>query len=281
MITINGQLSIFNEYLEKNEIWQANLLIKNLFNKNIDNRDVFQEFYEFCTKIAQWNIDIPTRIMFLDQASSALVFFSENATLTKEIIEMINVCQNEVNQLRAEITKVEHIQLDRSKEETINAQGEHLLKLTDYKYALGRSKNQQDFNALLERVKEAEEQLEEGFLTEDQEKLYKELTADYPNVINQKLSEFEKVKVNDYNKKAVKDFNHVLNEFKQNEDKYKTNILELKRLVGNRLFSYDAAQLLNETLIYYNHVYSFIFGKLDEDGKYKLTELAIETERIN
>ena len=50
-------------------------------------------------------------------------------------------------------------------------------------------------------------------------------------------------------------------------------------LVSSTLFAFDAGRLFNETLIYYNHVYSFIFGKLDDDGKLALTRYSIECER--
>lgn len=281
MMSIDEQLSLFQEFLTKNDIWQANLLIKNIFNKNIENRDIFQTFYEFSIKIANWNLDIPTRKMFLEQASSAVIFFSENALLTSDVIEMVYACQNEVDNIRNEINRIEQIQIDRRVEDAKKEQSELILKLTEYKFALGKSRNQQEFNTLLEKIKVVEEQIDVSFLTEMDEKLYKELTMDYPNIINQKLNEFEKVKVKEYNKKAVSDFYQVFNEFKQNEDKYKTSMLELKRLVRTRLFSYDAGRLLNETIIYYNHVYSYIFGKLDEVGKYNLTELAIELEKAN
>lgn len=194
---------------------------------------------------------------------------------------MVYACQNEVDNIRNEITRIEQIQIDRRVEDAKKEQSELILKLTEYKFALGKSRNQQEFNTLLEKIKVVEEQIDVSFLTEMDEKLYKELTMDYPNIINQKLNEFEKVKVKEYNKKAVSDFYQVFNEFKQNEDKYKTSMLELKRLVRTRLFSYDAGRLLNETIIYYNHVYSYIFGKLDEEGKYNLTELAIELEKAN
>lgn len=281
MMSIDEQLSLFQEFITKNDVWQANLLIKNIFNKNIENRDVFQTFYEFNIKIANWNLDIPTRKLFLEQASSSVIFFSENALLTSDVIEMVYACQNEVDNIRNEITRIEQIQIDRRVEDAKKEQSELILKLTEYKFALGKSRNQQEFNTLLEKIKVVEEQIDVSFLTEMDEKLYKELTMDYPNIINQKLNEFEKVKVKEYNKKAVSDFYQVFNEFKQNEDKYKTSMIELKRLVRTRLFSYDAGRLLNETIIYYNHVYSYIFGKLDEEGKYNLTELAIELEKAN
>lgn len=42
---------------------------------------------------------------------------------------------------------------------------------------------------------------------------------------------------------------------------------------------YDAGRLFNETLIFYNHVYSYIFNKLDDNGKLELTKYSIECER--
>lgn len=44
MITTTDQLALFQEYFDKNDVWQTNLIIKNLFNKNISDRDVFQAF---------------------------------------------------------------------------------------------------------------------------------------------------------------------------------------------------------------------------------------------
>jgi transcriptional regulator NrdR family protein len=279
MLTVADQLALFDEYVEKNDIWKANTLVKNIYNKNIDNRDVFQIFFEFCIKIAKWNIDVPTRKVFLEQASSAIIFFSENALLTGELLELIQICQKEVDELHGEINRVEQIQASRGLEEAKKAQTDFLGQLTEYKYELSKCTNQQQFNTILEKVKASEEQINIEILDEKESKLYEELTKEYPNVISQKLEEFEQNRLKEYNKKAVADFHHVYNEFKEDEDKYKTSLLELKRLVERKLFSYDASQLVNETLIYYNHVYSYIFSKLDEVGKFKLTELAIEMEK--
>ncbi|BCB02123.1 hypothetical protein [Bacillus sp. KH172YL63] len=280
MITTTDQLALFQEYFDKNDVWQANLIIKNLFNKNISDRDVFQAFFEFSMKIAKWNIDIPTRKVFLDQASSSILFFSENAELSPDVLGMIQACQSEVDELRNGILQVEEVQSSRNFEEVKKEQTEFLRQLTEYKYELVKCQDQTQFNTILEKVKVAEEQINEAILDKDEGGLYQELTREYPNVISSKLTEFEQLKIKSYNKKAVSDFQYVYNEFKNNEDKYKDSMLNLKRLVGNRLFSYDSSQLVNETLIYYNHIYSYIFGQLNEEGKFKLTELAIEIEKV-
>lgn len=81
-----------------------------------------------------------------------------------------------------------------------------------------------------------------------------------------------------YNKKAVESYDKAFKMFKNNEGKYK-NQTQLFSLVSSTLFAYDVARLFNETLIYYNHIYSYIFGKLDDDGKLALTRFSIECER--
>lgn len=81
-----------------------------------------------------------------------------------------------------------------------------------------------------------------------------------------------------YNKKAAEAYDKAFKLFKGNESNYK-NQTQLFNLVSSTLFAYDAAKLFNETLIYYNHVYSYVFGKLDDDGKFALTRFSIECER--
>ena len=81
-----------------------------------------------------------------------------------------------------------------------------------------------------------------------------------------------------YNQKAVDAFASAFKQFKDNEAKYK-NHTQLYTLASTTLFAFDAARLFNETLIYYNHVYSYIFSKLDDDGKLALTRYSIECER--
>lgn len=278
MYILDEQIGLFNEYFQNNDIWKANMLIKNIFNKNIDNREIFQIFFEFNVKITSWNVDTPTRKMFLNQASTAVVFFAENVQLTKELIEYIQNCENEIEALKEEINRVEQIQSNRQFEEAKKIQTELLSKLTEFKFEIVKCKSQTEFQEILQKVKETEEQIDESLLDDKELNLYQELTKEYPEVINNKLEHFDRVKIIDYNKNAVVDFHHAFKEFKLNEEKYKTNMAELRRLLGRDLFGYDSSQLANETLIYYNHVYSYIFGKLDEDGKFNLTDFAIEME---
>lgn len=96
--------------------------------------------------------------------------------------------------------------------------------------------------------------------------------------ISAKMRQLEYKDNIDYNKKAVNAYNSAFTSFKNNESRYKDKS-QLFGLVSTTLFAYDAGRLFNETLIFYNHVYSYIFSKLDDNGKLELTRYSIECER--
>ena len=98
------------------------------------------------------------------------------------------------------------------------------------------------------------------------------------DIISEKMRQMERNKNTDYNKKAVEAFSSAFERFRKDEGKYK-NQSQLFSLASTTLFAFDASRLFNETLIYYNHVYSYIFSKLDDAGKLALTRYSIECER--
>lgn len=279
MTITDSQNQLLEELISSNDIISANILLKNIFGKNVSDPLIFNKFFEFCMKISRWNIDLPSRKMFLDQADSALIYFSENTDITKETLEVIRICQDEITQVRKEISSVHYIQEDKKIDELVEENKKCLLKLTEYKIELQKSNNQKSFEELLKRIEATENLIQKDLLKGSQQKLYEDLTRDYQEIISQKLNEFERIKLKAYNQKAVNDYYYVFQEFKRDEEKYKNSFVDLKRLVGRRLFSYDANQLYSESMIYYNNVYSYVFSKLDDEGKYRLTELAIDTEK--
>ncbi len=276
---MESQTTLLEDLLNNNDIYSANILLKNKFNHNISDPGAFLEFFNFCMKISRWNIDLPSRKMFLDQADSAVIFFSENTEITLETLELIRKCQHEITEVRNEITSVHSIQNDKQVNELVEKNKDSLTKLTEYKLTLQRCNNQKSFEGLLKMIEMAEQSIQPDLLEDSQQQLYEELTKDYQQIITNKLNEFEHLKTKAYNQNAVQDYYFVFQEFKKDEDKYKNSFVELKRLVGRKLFCYDASRLFSESAIYYNNVYSYIFSKLDDEGKYRLTELAIDTEK--
>ena len=107
---------------------------------------------------------------------------------------------------------------------------------------------------------------------------YDQLNKSCTDTISAKMRQLEYKDNIDYNKKAVNAYNSAFTSFKNNESRYKDKS-QLFSLVSTTLFAYDAGRLFNETLIFYNHVYSYIFNKLDDNGKLELTKYSIECER--
>lgn len=126
--------------------------------------------------------------------------------------------------------------------------------------------------------KEENAEIDHDNLTSEQKTHYDQLNKSCTDTISAKMRQLEYKDNIDYNKKAVNAYNSAFTSFKNNESRYKDKS-QLFGLVSTTLFAYDAGRLFNETLIFYNHVYSYIFSKLDDNGKLELTRYSIECER--
>lgn len=273
-------IDLFTALMQNNDIPMANIVLKNKFNKNISNPIIFEEFLDFCIKISNWNIDLPTRKSFLEQAESAVIYFSENASLDITLINLIKHYNTEIAKSYAQLEEDYHHQDTKRITQLETTNDENLLMLQDYKHKIRSTNNQKEFNHYLQKVHSLEKNINKNSFTIKQEKDYEQLNTEYEKIINEKIQYFEKKTHKQYNKKAVKDYNYIFNEFKGDESRYKNNFLELKPLLKKHLLSYNTDHLYGETMIYYNNVYSYIFSKISEDSKFKLTELAIESEKV-
>ena len=150
---------------------------------------------------------------------------------------------------------------------------EYILKDT-----LQSADTQESFDAILVKIGKIDSEIDKDALTEEQNNVYEALTKDHTELIGSKMRQLEYKKNIDYNKKAAEAFASAFERFRKDEGKYKKQT-QLFTLASKTLFAYDASRLFNETLIYYNHVYSYIFSKLDDDGKFALTRYPIECER--
>ena len=150
---------------------------------------------------------------------------------------------------------------------------EYILKDT-----LQSADTQESFDAILVKIGKIDSEIDKDALTEEQNNVYEALTKDHTELIGSKMRQLEYKKNIDYNKKAAEAFASAFERFRKDEGKYKKQT-QLFTLASKTLFAYDASRLFNETLIYYNHVYSYIFSKLDDDGKFALTRYSIECER--
>jgi hypothetical protein len=271
---------MFEKLVKENRIWDAHIVAKNAYNRNLSDRNTFERYFDFCLKIAQYPIEIENRTFFLREGETALTFFSENAEMNEYVFDYITSCRKKI------VLAAEHIQDvdNKQRNEYLNTiqknNGIILTKLALLKGKVFSAKTQKEFDTLLVEIEQKESGIAKDKLTDEQQRLYNNLTKEFSTTVSLKMEEFARQENRTYNKKASDDFKEALNKFKADEDKYISSDNSLFALVNKRLFAYDAAKLFNETLIYYNHVYSYIFGRLNDDGKYRLTQYSIDAEKI-
>jgi len=272
-------LKMFNEYLDAGKMSEALLIARNLFNKNPENRKVFSTYFDLLCLLAETLPSLTERQNYAEQANISLSFYSENVDLTDEVIAEIAACQERLDGLMESIIGELEALEEEDRITAVKENKELLKKIEKLKSGLERVLAEDRFNEILLEISKLDAKIDKELMDDDQKRLYENITKDMTSVINKKMSELEHKKNVDYNKRAAESYSVAFKKFREDEKKYKKDT-ELRALVSTNLFAYDTARLFSETLIYYNHVYSYIFNKLDDDGKYALTRFSIECERM-
>lgn len=271
-------IELFNSYKNAGKISEALLVGRNIFNRNSGDMTVFDTYYDFLCVLAEKLPSLEDRTAFTEQASVALAFFSENIEMNDDIVANIVTYQNRLNAIIQTIADSKQATKEAMHKE-VAAQNNTLLKrLYQVKSSLQSAKTQEQLDKALSESGVIDAEINKDFLNEEQSKTYATLTKEYTELISVKMRELEYKKNVAYNEGAAESFAKAFKQFRGDESKYK-NQTQLFTLAAKSLFAYDASYLFNETLIYYNHVYSYIFSKLDDDGKLALTRYSIECER--
>ena len=218
------------------------------------------------------------RKSFADQANLVLSFYEENADLTDDIINDIHVYHNRLGAVVTDIAQLEQEEYEKQKRAIEATNTTQIKKLYTIKQKLENAKTHAEFDKLLQEISAVDAEIDHDNLTSEQKTHYDQLNKSCTDTISAKMRQLEYKDNIDYNKKAVNAYNSDFTSFKNNESRYKDKS-QLFGLVSTTLFAYDAGRLFNETLIFYNHVYSYIFSKLDDNGKLELTRYSIECER--
>lgn len=271
-------MMLFKKYIDEGKLAEALLVGRNALNKNPGDAEIFDEYFSFLCSLAEKLPQLSDRQNFAEQAGVALAFYKENADISENTIEQILEYEKEVDNICNEIdATVNQKKLD--KQDQINSQnGEGIKQLYLLKDKLASAPDRAKFENILSEIGAIDMTLNKDAFTKEQGAAYDLLTKEHTELISSKMRELEYKDNVLYNKKAAEAFASAFKQFRDNEGKYK-NHTQLFALASTTLFAFDAARLFNETLIYYNHVYSYIFSKLDDDGKLALTRYSIECER--
>lgn len=269
---------MFNEYKDAGKIQEALLIGRNMVNKAPGDSECVNVYLDFLLMLAEKLPRTDERKSFADQANLVLSFYEENADLTDDIINDIHVYHNRLGAVVTDIAQLEQEEYEKQKRAIEATNTTQIKKLYTIKQKLENAKTHAEFDKLLQEISAVDAEIDHDNLTSEQKTHYDQLNKSCTDTISAKMRQLEYKDNIDYNKKAVNAYNSAFTSFKNNESRYKDKS-QLFGLVSTTLFAYDAGRLFNETLIFYNHVYSYIFSKLDDNGKLELTRYSIECER--
>ena len=256
---------MFNEYKDAGKIQEALLIGRNMVNKAPGDAECVNGYLDFLLMLAEKLPRTDERKSFADQANLVLSFYEENADLTDDIINDIHVYHNRLGAVVTDIAQLEQEEYEKQKRAIEATNTTQIKKLYTIKQKLENAKTHAEFDKLLQEISAVDAEIDHDNLTSEQKTHYDQLNKSCTDTISAKMRQLEYKDNIDYNKKAVNAYNSAFTSFKNNESRYKDKS-QLFGLVSTTLFAYDAGRLFNETLIFYNHVYSYIFSKLDYNG---------------
>lgn len=272
-------IELFNEYKNAGKMKEALLVGRNMVNKNPANLEMFRAYMDLLISLSEQLPALADKKNFVGQANVTLAFFEENADMTADIVSELSAYRDKIDPI---VKKINDEEMDNNRaalKEVQTNNSKAIKALYTEKQRLGKVKTQSEFDSELMEISKLDAQIEHEYMTDEQKAHYDQINKECTACISDKMREMEHVNNVAYNKKAVDAYDSAFKKFKGDENKYKNNQTQLFALVSSTLFAYDAARLFNESLIYYNHVYSYIFSKLDDDGKLALTRFSIECER--
>lgn len=265
-------LELFYEYSNAGKIKQALLVGQNYVNQNAGDKQIFEVYFDYLLSLAK-DGEIGRAQSFLHQSAAALTFFAENVKMEKEVVEFIMKKEEELNEVSDFLLEREQeLKREKIKNEVIyNDDALSLLKQLLEK--ITKCENEYDFNVLVNDLGRIDQSINRERLSSSQEKKYVELTKKTSEVVSARMSYFDRIKNRDYNIKAIEAYEKVFNMFKSGE------VVANHKDALKSLFVFDTSRLSNETLVYYNHVYNYILGKLSDEDKFIMTKYAIMCEK--
>lgn len=251
------------------------LLAKNQFCKNPGFEAYFKKYYNVLIKLEKKAVNSQEKLSMLEQADSALAVFCEKADLNDDVIKRIAEYQMELETRFMKLNELTKKQEEDNITSIIEFNDGILDELLKLKKIMSTITSQSVLDDRLNRLAELDGSIEKDYLTEPQKKRYDELTNDFSIVVSERVNLLNAMKERQYNSEALKEIHTVYFRYKGEEKKYKDFNDDTKDLVC-RLFNFNSSRLTTEVQIYYNHVYSYIFSKLNDEDKFALTEMSLK-----
>jgi len=271
-------LKLFEQYKNAGKISEALLVGQNVFNKNPENPEIFEAYFSYLCTLAETLPSQTERQQLAEQAGVALAFYKENADLTESVVNKIFEYQGRLETIWNEIDSVKRAHHEAALEEIRKKNTDYLKQVFVLKDKLSKASSKKEHEEILIKIHEIDLVIDKDALDTEQNAIYNSLVKECTEISSAKIREMEYNDNIAYNQKAADSFKKAYDQFRENERKYKDHT-QLFILTSSTLFGFDSSRFFEETKFYYQYVYSYIFNKLDDEGKYALTRYSIECDR--
>lgn len=259
---------LFDKYVSEGKVFEALIVGQNIMNKNCSIQTAIK-YIDYLMKLSDESSLLSQKLSYINRADTILEYFAENAELNEAAVMFIREYKGQIESRRSRISEQIQYEEDavRASKEKYNAESLALIeKLANSILAVT---DESTLNKLVDNIRRVDEAIETDYLTPEQRKEYERLTAKCSEAVSKKLKDIEEAKNREYNIRAVEAFDKAFKLFKNADAGANT-----ERIIADFL-SFDASRLTPETMLYYNHVYSFIFSKLSDEEKFAFTKKAI------
>ena len=265
-------LARMRECASHGEMREALIIGQNLFSHAPGDPEVFGSYFSLLWSIVSTTEGTTEKQRYFQQMSTALAAFSEAVDLNDAMVEYIKGKEDALSTLYQDI---QDYQTQRQRE-TVKAKILHndqcLKQANEIASKLEAATDQVSFDAALTQLQQCDSSFEKEYLSDRQKAQYESLTRKCSQIVDLKVRRFERDRNVAYNLQAIEAFEKVYRFFKDG------NVTEDHKAIVTGLFGFDATRLFNETLTYYNHVYSYVLSKLNDEEKFILTKAAIRSE---
>lgn len=268
---------MFEKLIDQGRPGDAFLVLKNKYNRDLTSEENFKDFFNFCLEISKSPEDPCERLTYVDEARTALDQFLKNCIMTEEALELINQSTRKIELGIAMATRANEEGLYHGYNQVTQENQILINQLKEEKEKLEETKDIEEIDYIVEKYLEIEEDIYKPFICEKQEEEYDQVSREINQLIREKIDRISYYESISYNKQALESFQQVLLEFKAREEDYLEDFDSLKDLLLDGFFEYEVYELFNETNQYFNYVYHYIFNKLKDEEKVKLTRLIIES----
>ena len=272
---------LYTKLQDDNHLFDAYFVIKNDLSHNPGDIEIFKTFMDLALRIASFDMEFNARRKYLSEADMALTIFSESVEMTDEsIIGLIKDYSSKISKASIALQKEEEKSIYELEESKRQGNQKLFEELSDIYKKMESINSQKELDDILQNIADIEAQIDKRVFSVTQQQTYESLTQGFSKLISEKMEDINHLELLNLNKEAIENFKLVFDKYNEKKSFYNKNEADLKALVTKYLFAYDSRQLFNESLIYFNHVYSTIFKGVDDDLKFKLTEWSITADKF-